>query len=390
MHILELPSFFPPYGGLFCLDQSKALASLGHEVRIVANVQISIRKSLKDFLFKPIGDNTIVMDSIKVECHEMRGIPLCVHINVRRWLNNVLRMYNGYAKRYGQPDIIHAHCAKWAGYAAYLINKKFGVPYVVTEHLSSMILNKEFGEPPSKVWQIPLLKTAYRSAGMVIPVSRELVDDISPYFGIDYKFTPISNTIDTDFFSYRKRKSMDGRKYSFCCLAIYEYRKGYDVLFKAFDMLAQSNENVELWIAGSGTDSKECLSLIKDLKSKDRIKAIGFLDKRGVLDLLYHSDCLVLPSRSEAQGLVLLEAMSTGIETIATECIPRCVRIEGGCHIVPIDDAEAMSKMMFKVMNDGFSDGEAISNKVKNMASPVVVGRKLEKILSEIIGISAN
>jgi hypothetical protein len=40
MHILEIPSFFTPYGGEFCLDQAKALKAVGHEVRILSNVQL--------------------------------------------------------------------------------------------------------------------------------------------------------------------------------------------------------------------------------------------------------------------------------------------------------------------------------------------------------------
>ena len=42
MHILEIPSFFTPYGGEFCLEQAKALKALGHEVRILSNVQLGI------------------------------------------------------------------------------------------------------------------------------------------------------------------------------------------------------------------------------------------------------------------------------------------------------------------------------------------------------------
>ena len=41
MHILEIPSFFTPYGGEFCLDQAKALKAVGHEVRILSNVQLA-------------------------------------------------------------------------------------------------------------------------------------------------------------------------------------------------------------------------------------------------------------------------------------------------------------------------------------------------------------
>ena len=53
MHILELPSFFPPHGGLFCLEQAKALKAQGHEVRIVSIVELSLTKDRTQFLTLP-------------------------------------------------------------------------------------------------------------------------------------------------------------------------------------------------------------------------------------------------------------------------------------------------------------------------------------------------
>ena len=50
MHILEIPSFFTPYGGEFCLDQAKALKAQNHEVRILSNVQLGVTIGLKGFL----------------------------------------------------------------------------------------------------------------------------------------------------------------------------------------------------------------------------------------------------------------------------------------------------------------------------------------------------
>ena len=75
-----------------------------------------------------------------------------------RWVCIVESMFDDYIKKYGKPDILHAHCAKWAGYVAMQLSKAYGVPYVITEHLPLMILKDEFGNPPSTAWQIPLLK----------------------------------------------------------------------------------------------------------------------------------------------------------------------------------------------------------------------------------------
>ena len=161
MHIVEIPSFFPPYGGEFCLEQSKALRSLGHEVRIISNVQLSVKKSPKDYFTFPYRRRFTEMQGVPVYQSYMRGLPLMIRPNVHRWVKIVRQMFKEYEKQYGRPDILHAHCAKWAGYAAMLIGKEEGIPYVVTEHLSLMALKEEFGEDTANAWQIPLLRTVY-------------------------------------------------------------------------------------------------------------------------------------------------------------------------------------------------------------------------------------
>jgi glycosyltransferase involved in cell wall biosynthesis len=112
----------------------------------------------------------------------------------------------------------------------------------------------------------------------------------------------------------------------------------------------------------------------------------GWVDRVAVRELLYESDALVLASRSEVQPLVLLEAMSTGIPVISTECVPQNLRIDHGCVIVPIDDIDALSAAMRQVMELD-ADGKAISESIWHLASPEVVGRKLERLFSDIIAL---
>ena len=383
MHIVEIPSFFPPYGGLFCLDQAKALAALGHEVRIVSNVQVGVTIGAKDYITLPYRRYEFVRDGITVYQTYQRGLPKAIRYNVRRWVSIVRSMFAEYVKRYGRPDILHAHCAKWAGYAAMLISEDYQLPYVITDHLPLMLLEDEFGEAPSNAWQIPLLRQAYEKANMVLPVSEELVDDIACYYGKNYRWQYLSNTIDTDFFRYQPRKTLDGREFRFCCLADYYFRKGYDVLFDAYRQLQDKGVKMELHAAGLFTDGTDCQHEIERLKLAG-VKTYGRLNKEQVRDLLYQCDALVLASRSEVQPLVLLEAMSTGIPVISTECVPRCQRLDG-CVIVPIGDADALAVAMQRMTEGPAYDGRELSDKVVAMASPQVVGHKLEEVFRSVI-----
>ena len=168
--------------------------------------------------------------------------------------------------------------------------------------------------------------------------------------------------------------------FCFCCLANFWPLKGYDVLIPAFRKLKESGLPVELHIAGQGTDSAACRAMLSE-----GIVTHGLLSKKEVRDLLYSSDALVLASRSEVQPLVLLEAMSTGIPVVSTECIPHSLRIEEGCTIVPIDDVEALASGMRQVVKQPVIDGKLLSVEISRLASPTVVGRQLEQVFSEVL-----
>ena len=379
MHILEIPSFFTPYGGEFCLDQARALKAAGHEVRILSNVQLGVTIGAKGYLSLPYSRYEHEVEGITVCQSFQRGVPMAVRWNVRRWVRIVCEMFDAYVAKYGVPDVLHAHCSKWAGYAAMQISRKYHVPYVITEHLSRLVFEKEFGPAPSDAWQIPLLREAYEQADLVIPVSEELVENIACYFGKDYRWQAVSNTIDVDFFQYRSRQSREGRPFRFCCLANFWPLKGYDVLLPAFRQLREKRADVELHIAGRGTDSAACRKMLFE-----GMVIHGLISRDAVRDLLYQSDALVLASRSEVQPLVLLEAMSTGIPVIATTCVPQSLRLQDGCRIVAVDDVDGLSAAMADVMTQTV-DGRQLSQQVREMASPEVIGRQLVSLFEGLI-----
>ena len=399
MHIVEIPSFFTPYGGEFCLEQAKTLRQRGHEVRILAVVQLSLKKDLRSYVSLPYRMTTYQENEIPILRSYMRGIPRCVRPNMRRWVRMVCRRFDAYVKEYGVPDVIHAHCMKWAGYAAMSLSKKYQVPYVVTEHLSLMDLQQEFGTAASpQIWQIECLKKAYQNADMVIPVAREIVFDTQQYYGNAYRWKEISNVIDTVFFHPVERKAVEGRAAVVCCVADFSFRKGYDILFKAFAKcvdMAGDTWKMELHIAGENTQSDECRRMARDASIEGAVVAYGKLDRSGIRSLLHRADLFVLASRSEVQPLVVLEAMSTGLPVVATTAVPQNERITGACFVVERNDADAMAHQMYHVLKSCFIapshqeggavlSGKTISEKVNELASANKVGEQLETVLLDV------
>ena len=374
MHILELPSFFPPHGGLFCLEQAKAQKAIGHEIRIVSVVELGVSLDRKFYLTAPWREERRELEGVEVFSYYMRAVPKAVRYNISRWVSLCQKAVDRYVQRFGKPDVLHAHCCKSAGIAAAEIAARLGIPFFISEHLSSGLFERDFGNGWQRhVWLKETMRRAYEAATCVIPVSSELVDDLAPFFGKAYRYHPVSNIVDTDFFTFRDRKPLHGCPFRFCCLAVADiYGKGYDVLAEA---MTQMPEDIELYVAGRDTDA---LPMRQLFAASSNVHLLGHLDKAAVRDLLWQSDALVLPSRSEAQPLVILEALATGIPVVTTECVPLSLRVPNACLIAPIGDARALAERMQEVMH--IAPSRAFSDEVRRMASPAVIANELSQL----------
>ncbi len=379
MHILELPSFFPPYGGAFCLEQSKALHRLGHEVRIVSRLQLGIRCGWRDYMLRPFATTVGQMEGIEVWRNYQRGIPRVIRPNVDRWLKGVEQLAEAYRRQHGRPDIIHAHGVKWAGRAAMKLSEGWSVPFVITEHLSSMLYAQELGDGTAPTWQTSLLREALKRAACVVTVADEQVGDLAPYFGTDYVHQTISNIVDTDFFYPIVRQRTDTFRY--CAVGHFSPIKGYDLLAEAFRMLQRQGVKASLTLVGQGTDKAACRRLFADLTD---VCFLGATDKEGVRQVLHASDALVLPTRSEAQPLVLLEAMSTGMPVVTTDAVPQQVRQFHGCLTVPKNQATPLADAIQRVAQESFSPQQTAKEIARN-CSPSVVGKQLERLFLSVV-----
>ena len=139
--------------------------------------------------------------------------------------------------------------------------------------------------------------------------------------------------------------------------------------------MTQMPEDIELYVAGRDTDA---LPMRQLFAASSNVHLLGHLDKAAVRDLLWQSDALVLPSRSEAQPLVILEALATGIPVVTTECVPLSLRVSNACLIAPIGDARALAERMQEVMH--IAPSRAFSDAVRRMASPAVIANELSQL----------
>ncbi len=114
--------------------------------------------------------------------------------------------------------------------------------------------------------------------------------------------------------SYSKKHSS---KKSILYIGRLEKRKGVRYLIDAFSQLSERHNDVQLLIAGVGPE-EENLRLLVDEYDVERVKFLGYISEQEKLELLHSCDLFCSPARyGESFGIVLLEAMASGLPVVA-------------------------------------------------------------------------
>jgi glycosyltransferase involved in cell wall biosynthesis len=87
-------------------------------------------------------------------------------------------------------------------------------------------------------------------------------------------------------------------------------------LVRAFATLRERAPDLRLAIYGDGPDRGEVLALIEKLGLGDVASAPGFVDAGVLADALGEALCMVLPSRREGYGIVVVEAAARGVPSV--------------------------------------------------------------------------
>lgn len=128
-------------------------------------------------------------------------------------------------------------------------------------------------------------------------------------------------------------------------------RKGVDTLLEAFARLRKMQPAAHLVLVGSGAEEQK---LKRQAEGIENIHWAGFVNQKD-LPLYYRAaDICILPSRVEAWGLVVNEAMACGTPCIVSDavgCGPDLVSKPGTGLVIPVGDSTALADAMRQACN---------------------------------------
>ncbi|OGH07590.1 MAG: hypothetical protein A2171_00525 [Candidatus Levybacteria bacterium RBG_13_35_9] len=151
-------------------------------------------------------------------------------------------------------------------------------------------------------------------------VKKELIE-----FGVKKPITVIPNGVNTKRFKPQKsdflRKKLGIPKED--KIVIYVGRiakeKSIDFLISTFEKVFRKEKNIHLVIVGDGPERKNLEKLITKHKISDRVFLIGFVEHKDLGRIYNSADVFVFSSKTETQGMVVLEAMASGLPVLTVK-----------------------------------------------------------------------
>ena len=299
LRILMLNYEFPPLGGgasPVSYEIAKGYVKLGHSVDVV-----TMRfKGLKEFEKKD-GINIY-----RVPCWRTKK-EICHPWEQYSYIRSAKKFLKTHMKTHTY-DINHTHFIIPTGVLALWLKKKFGLSYIITAHGSDVpgynpdrfkLLHKLTG---------PTLKKICGGAKVITTPSKYLADLIRSKIG-NYNIKVIPNGSRDYLVKGIKKENIimsSGRLLP---------RKGFHLLIKAFNEIKP--KDWKLYIVGDGPFRSD---LEKLANKNNNIIFTGWLDntKKEYKTLLNKSKIFSLLSSRETQGIVFIEAMSTGCAILSS------------------------------------------------------------------------
>jgi len=155
--------------------------------------------------------------------------------------------------------------------------------------------------------------------------------------------------------AFRTAQGIPGERRVLLFVGRVAFEKNIDFLLRALERAVATVPDLLLVIAGEGPALASLRKLAAKLNLQKNTLFVGYLDRRGaLLDCYCAADAFVFASRTETQGLVLLEAMALGLPVISTAVMgTRDIVGPKRGALVPEDNEADFAEHMVRLMRDG-------------------------------------
>ena len=296
-------------------------------------------------------------------------------------------------------DVIHIHTPFTAHYVGIYFGKKLDIPVVETYHtFFEDYLHHYLPFIPQFISR-KLARTISRRQcnavdGIVSP-SKPMLDVLKQY-GINTSSEVVATGLDESSFakvdgeSFRISHDIPLTQPMLLFVGRVAHEKNIEFLLDMHVKLIQKHPDALLVITGEGPAEESIKASIARLGLVNKVKMIGYLDRSHELIACYKAaDIFVFASKSETQGLVLLEAMAQGTAVVAlAELGTKSILIEGEGVLIAKDDTSDFAEKVSILLSDSIKR-QGIGEKGRQYAeakwSAYALAKKVAKFYKNII-----
>ncbi|MDG6904180.1 MAG: glycosyltransferase family 4 protein [Nitrososphaerota archaeon] len=159
-------------------------------------------------------------------------------------------------------------------------------------------------------------------------------------------------------------------------------RKGGDVALKVFENLKKSHDNLHMTFIGKIPDREK----VEKIKEYRNISYFEFVSKRNLHEKIFpETDIFLLPTRAEAYGMSIIEAMSYGIPVVSSNisAIPEVVEDGVSGYLAPPRSVDMFTQQCGRLIDDREKREKMGKNAIESIArdfSREKIGSKLRDL----------
>ena len=332
--VLHIGKFFPPdRGGMESFLAELILAQQSRGMEVVALVHGD-----------PQPDDPAWLTRVPVQ---LRFVYTPIALGFRQAIKQAIDEF--------QPEIIHLHMPNVSVFWLLTLPAARHVPWVV--HWHSDVIVSRLSPLPLRVAYMayrPLEQAILEQSARIVATSETYLAVSEPLVRWRYKCSAVPLGIKLDApepsESFNSFEWSDGHL-RVLTLGRLAYYKGFETLIQA----VSKTEGVELVIAGDGEQKAKLQQLVDHCTPRQRLRIhlLGHVNDSEKHDLLKSCDvfCLASRERTEAFGVVLLEAMAHAKPCIVSNLegsgMPWVVKVAGaGIHNLPVDEPQSWAQLL--------------------------------------------
>ena len=260
-------------------------------------------------------------------------------------------------------DLIHVQTPFVAHYAGSRAARRYGIPIIATYHTLFEEYLKHYAPLIPAAWLRGLARTFSRrqcnALDAVIVPSKAIHQRLAGY-GVKIPMhvlptgIPLQIPAPGERNTFRLRFGIDESRLVALFVGRVAHEKNIDFLLDMIDQARASVPDVLLVIAGEGPALPHLRQIVGSRGLQDSVKFIGYLDRKTDLYACYAAaDAFVFASRTETQGLVLLEAMAAGLPVVSlAEMGTVDILGAGRGAIVPSDNPRDFASALTRLLLD--------------------------------------